>query len=158
MSTATIPLRNRRGEVVAHATINADDEPLVAGRAWSLSAGYAGAKIGGKRVHMHRLLLGLTPGDGAIVDHINRDKLDNRRENLRVGDASLNAQNRVRPPGRASRFRGVSRQRDKWRATATIRGKQHFLGQFDREEDAAAAAAEFRSKHMPGSDEARRAA
>ncbi|GAH21431.1 unnamed protein product, partial [marine sediment metagenome] len=45
-----------------------------------------GIRRGGKNIQipMHRQILGLKPGDGKIVDHINRNPLDNRRVNLRI--------------------------------------------------------------------------
>ena len=49
---------------------------------------YAGKRANGtsrqRDLYLHRHILGLTKGDGKIGDHVNRDRLDNRRENLRV--------------------------------------------------------------------------
>ena len=49
---------------------------------------YAGKRPNGtsrqRDLYLHRHILGLTKGDGKIGNHINRDPLDNRRENLRV--------------------------------------------------------------------------
>ncbi len=46
-------------------------------------------------VSMHRQIMGLVRGDGKIVDHINRDSLDNRRGNLRLCTYSENNKNRA---------------------------------------------------------------
>jgi len=48
-------------------------------------------------VFMHRHIMGLSRGDGKVVDHINRDSLDNRRSNLRICTRSENNKNRVLP-------------------------------------------------------------
>jgi hypothetical protein len=103
-------------------------------------------------VYLHRMLLGLEPGDGLTGDHINRDKLDNRRMNLRVVTRTGNTQNSVRSTGRgASRFRGValSRHQRGWRAVVKLDGKQRTLGYFDDELHAAITVARFRAEHMP---------
>lgn len=42
---------------------------------------------------MHRIIMGLLPGDGRVVDHINRNPLDNRKENLRVCSRRANLLN-----------------------------------------------------------------
>lgn len=78
-----------------------------------------------------------------IADHINGDRLDNRRENLRLTDRFGNAQNRgVSRNKKSSRFRGVSFHTgvNKWRAKVTHCGHQHHCGFYTLESDAAAAA------------------
>lgn len=58
-------------------------------------------------VLMHRLLLGLQHGD-PDVDHIDRDGLNNRRENLRLATKSQNNANSIgQPSRRKSPFKGV---------------------------------------------------
>lgn len=140
------------------ALVDYADAEAIGACSWFMhSNGYAvrSIQVGGKRlfVFMHRFLLDLTPGDGHQVDHINGDKLDNRRENLRVCTNAQNNQNlHQRGP-----YRGASwhAQRNRWRAYATLDGKQRHLGYFAAREDAAAAASAFRRNHMPFSSDAR---
>lgn len=79
-------------------TFDACDKSLVDQHSWFLSNGYArcekpGAKgKGHARLYMHRLIIGATKL--SQVDHINGDKLDNRRCNLRLVTAWQNAMNR----------------------------------------------------------------
>jgi len=93
--------------------------------------------LDGTMVHLHREVMGVG-GDG-LVDHINRNPLDNRRENLRVATFSQNATNATRAPGK-SLFRGVTAYRCKgfpFRAQIRVNGKFHHLGGFASAEDAA---------------------
>lgn len=149
-------LRNRAGEVVAEALID-DEDAALASYGWVLNSnGYAWRSImGGRRhVYLHREVLGLERGDGRQADHINRDRLDNRRSNLRVVTPGQNRQN-TPPLGGTSRFRGVSwdRARHKWIASVQVNRRHHYVGRFTSEADAATAVAEARRRLMPYSEE-----
>lgn len=127
---------------------------------WKVNpGGYACRNIkGGGSVRMHRQIMGLVPGDGFDVDHINHDILDNRRENLRVVTRAQNLQNRrAGNKGARSPYRGVSfcKQTGRWSACVVIDRQMHWLGRHDTEEQAAAVASAFRAKHMPYSEDAR---
>lgn len=101
-------------------------------------------------VYVHRLVMGLKDGDGKIVDHINRDRLDNRRANLRLATASENNRNTTRTWG-SSPYRGVSwdPRRGKWRATGKLADRQAWLGYFSDELEAAITAEAWRREHTP---------
>lgn len=80
------------------------------------------------------------------IDHINRDKQDNRFENLRIATSSENKGNQVKHDSRAgraftSRYKGVcwSRDRSRWIAQISIEGKTRRLGRFEDEKEAACA-------------------
>jgi hypothetical protein len=64
--------------------------------AWHIvGRGYVAGSIGGKQMYLHRLVLNHhEPGWALVCDHINRDKLDNRRANLRVVTQRENCANR----------------------------------------------------------------
>ena len=114
---------------------------------WTLNGrGYA---MRYRNITMHREVIGAPPG--ASVDHINFDKLDNRRSNLRLSDAyEQMRQLRVVRPMRnklpdtpASPYRGVSYERGKkrspWRAALYVNGKKIYLGRHRTAEEAARA-------------------
>jgi len=100
---------------------------------------------------MHRQIMGFPPSQ---VDHHNRDKLDNHRENLRRADGHEQQQNRDVQSNSRSGVRGVGLCRGMWRARVKVGGRSHFLGLFPRSEDAEAAVRAFRACHMPFSEDA----
>lgn len=89
--------------------------------------------------YIHRLITNC-PKD-KIVDHINRDRLDNRKSNLRISTYSENNVNKIKKKGCSSRMVGVylEKQTNKYKAHIGIEGKRKTLGRFDTEEEAARA-------------------
>ena len=131
--------------------VDATDAPPP-GEKWRPIRGGRYVGTGGSKsvVAIHRRIMGLSKGDGKFVDHINGDRFDNRRQNLRVITVAENAQNRVCSGG-SSQYRGVYRFRNVWRAK--VNGKH--LGLFDDELEAARVAAAYRREHVPFANEAR---
>ena len=79
---------------------------------------------------------------GVMVDHINLNTLDNRKENLRFASCQQNGFNRPKPDMPCtSRFKGVLRRRNKtnWMARIKYNGRHVELGNYESEETAAAA-------------------
>lgn len=76
--------------------------------------------------------------DGYVIDHINRDKLDNRLSNLRYATTKENGYNCPLSRNNTSNVIGVSRRKDKnkWRAYITPDSKQISLGHFSNKDDA----------------------
>lgn len=154
--TASIALYARDGSLKAHTLVDAADAAWVNRWMWRLgSKGYATRsewRDGRSRtVRLHRVILRLADSDGLEGDHINGDKLDNRRSNLRALSKDAHAQNQ-RARGRTSKYRGVSfdRERGKWTATIRPAGRRViYLGRFDTEAEAAAVARAARERLMP---------
>lgn len=94
--------------------------------------GYLILRLSGKEYSLHRLIwlliYGTYPTDQ--IDHINGNRADNRKCNLRAATQSQNTWNRV--------VRGASfnNRRGKWRATMTLNGKEKLLGHFLTKEEA----------------------
>lgn len=93
-------------------------------------------------VRMHRVVasqMGLDI-EQYEVDHRDRDRLNNIRQNLRVATDSQNAANQS-PRGGSSQFKGVvwRADREKWRAAIKVSGRFRSLGHFEIEKDAAKA-------------------
>lgn len=153
--TVQEPLRVPLGKgITRRALIDPADAAIVVQHRWHLtSSGYAATnppRRGSGPLTMHRMLMGMRPGDGLEVDHINLDRLDNRRANLRVVTRPQNDQNR--PTGRgSSQYRNVSYQLEKgtWRVVIRVNGKLRHLGSYDDELEAARVAEAGRRAHMP---------
>jgi hypothetical protein len=116
--------------------LDTQDHWLLEWRTWTKeTTGYYRARIGGKMVSLHRLLMGCKPGDGKIVDHINRDRSDNRRANLRMVDASLSSRNR-RGFSQRGMPKGVYPNGNRFSAKYSENRKQIYIGTFDTPEEA----------------------
>lgn len=84
-----------------------------------------------KSIIMHRYLMGAKKGE--VVDHKNRIKEDNRKENLRICSRSQNATNSKNREN-STGYRGVSYDKRRRRYNSEIRvcpGKREYLGSFD---------------------------
>jgi hypothetical protein len=88
-------------------------------------------------VKMHRLI-NKTP-DGMETDHINGDKLDNRKRNLRSVTKSQNMMNAKKKSNNKSGYKGVYFNQNKWRADIWVGGRTKIVGRFDNKIDAALA-------------------
>jgi uncharacterized membrane protein YiaA len=95
---------------------------------------YAATKVRGKGFYMHRLIMGVTERF-AFVDHIDRDGLNNERENLRVCTPAQNLANSVKREKRIGR-RGVWVDMGRWMARIVINKKGFYLGAFATEHEA----------------------
>lgn len=145
---------------LTHGKVSAvdDDAPgIVFTLAWHVGAGgYAVHKSGKMLVLMHRLVIGAK--EGQTVDHIDGDKLNNRRVNLRIVTNTENVRYRHKlNSNNTSGFKGVSFTSAKtggriydlskpWFAKITVDRKQISLGRYGTKKEAATAydeAAEF---------------
>lgn len=91
------------------------------------------------QMRVPQFLFGMPPL-GYEWDHINQDKLDNRRENLRHATPSQNKANRGKFGGiHTSKYIGVcwNKKSEKWMAYIETNGKRTYLGLFTKQNDAA---------------------
>lgn len=118
--------------------VDDSDYGLLEEYSWCIAVnGYAVARVSGKVVYMHRFLLQATKGQ--ITDHINGNRLDNRRSNLRLCTSSENAKNQGIKINNTSGYKGVSfdKKRSKFHAYIKVNYKRKHLGYYDTATEAA---------------------
>jgi len=114
------------------AIVDDDDYLWLSQYKWCMTSyGYCHARIKGHNEFMHRVILGAKKGEE--VDHINRDCLDNRKENIRICNKSQNGANQKISLRNKTGFKGVSwdKQYQKFTAYIGFHGRHYFLGYFD---------------------------
>lgn len=132
--------------------IDTDDLPFVSKHQWYIdSFGYPAT---GKNERLHRLLLGSAVREGMVVDHINRDKLDNRRCNLRICTQKVNVRNASLQRNNKSGVTGVffDKRAGRWRAQIYHGGKVKHVGIFDDFDEAVRAREEAERRYYKGDD------
>lgn len=120
--------------------VSREDANKISEYGWCLGThGYIVASIDNQTVCLHRLLLAADKYQ--YVDHLNGDKLNNTRENLRVASTYQNSQNINISCRNTSGFKGVhfNKHEKKWQGNIRAFNKQYFLGWFDNKELAALA-------------------
>lgn len=109
---------------------DADYERLCAYRWYTNGRGYVQRDDGKTTAYMHRIVMECP--DGLEVDHINGDRADNRRANLRLCTRAQNTSYRTHAPRSSSGFFGVywRKDRERWLAQIDVGSKQIYLGLF----------------------------
>jgi hypothetical protein len=98
-----------------------------------------GKKNKTKSLFLHRYIANAQKNE--MIDHINMNTLDNRKNNLRLCDKSQNACNAGKSAANKSGYKGVSwdKRKGNWRAYIVKNKKQYYLGNFVNIEAAHAA-------------------
>lgn len=108
--------------------------------------GYISVMLEGKRYQAHRLIWLYMTGEWPPmeIDHINRDRQDNRWANLRVVSRLHNSWNTNGHAKAKSSVKGVAyvSRSGKWQVQMRVRGQTHYIGVYDTIEEAAFARAE----------------
>jgi hypothetical protein len=99
-------------------------------------------KTNRKVIYLHRLILNAPKG--MVVDHINNNHCDNRRENLRICTQSQNSKNQKKPKNNTSGYKGVvldiwavkQKLKKQWLAQIKVNRKKLNLGRFLTKEEA----------------------
>ena len=140
--TKKIPLYNKHMEIVSYSLVDDDDYPALNSKIWRVVDGYAARsrKVNKKQVieWMHRAIVSCP--SNKVVDHINHDRKDNRKDNLRICTNQQNSQNKSKVRNATtSIYKGVNCVKGKWSAQVKTGGTIYYLGRFSTELEAAKA-------------------
>lgn len=135
---AEIVLYNKQHEEVGRALIDLEDIDKVKDRIWYMSNGYAKSNKSslGNAIKLHRLIIDCP--DDKVVDHINHNGLDNRKENLRICTQHQNCMNKSKRVNNTSGITGVSwdKESNKWKSQIAINNRKINLGRYSTKEEA----------------------
>jgi len=132
-----IYLGGKRG---GFAIVNNEDYESVSQYKWHQNDdGYAKGMINGKLVVMHRFLM--NPSQSQIIDHIHRNKLDNKTENLKITTVNDNTKNKSKAKNTSSQYKNVyfDKKKKKYVARITNDNKPIYISSHKNEIDAAIA-------------------
>lgn len=146
----SLPLREYIGSVCllnsarTEILVDAADLPMCGKGRWTVVrgpwGGYAVKEIATVRWQLHRLVMAAQPGQ--VVDHINRNGLDNRRANLRFCTPTQNNANQGTRRDSKTGLKGAywhGGSKTPWRAKIKVGGRTRSLGLFSTPEEAHAA-------------------
>lgn len=123
----------------SYALVDEEDYDYLNQFNWIFDGNYATRWSHKKQYRMHREIM--KPSDEEHIDHINGDKLDNRKHNLRKCKNEENRYNSKPHKGGSSKYKGVSRWNELkdglWRASIQHDGRWEHIGMFDSEVKAA---------------------
>ncbi len=135
-----------------YALIDNEDFKKISSITWHCSSeGYAIHSLHKKpyAILMHRMIM-KTP-QGKDTDHINGNRLDNRKHNLRICSRSENLRNSKKTIfKRSSKYKGVSwdKNNNNWMAQIYRNGKAYFIGRYNNEVEAANIYNKIAKKHF----------
>jgi hypothetical protein len=118
--------------------IDKEDYEFVSTNYWHSLSGKELYLKSTKHGFLHRYLLKDKLNEKLQVDHINRNRLDNRRSNLRIVTQAENLHNKSRYKSNKSGYPGVkwNKRLEKWQAQITRNGVRRHLGVFNTKHEA----------------------
>lgn len=125
-----IARNNERYEIL----IDIDDYDKINRYNWCVSHdGYiVGTLENRKQVKLHRYIMNC-PNE-LVVDHINHNKLDNRKSNLRLATVQENSMNQRKPKNNTSGYKNIRMKNNKYEISVMVEGKRHYASASTLEE------------------------
>lgn len=140
--TAEMGLYNKKCKEIARTIVDTEDVGKIRKHKWHLdSYGYVRTNINGKPVGIQHIIMGNSPNKGKLIDHKDRNKLNNRKSNFRFCTYAQNLRNGGMRKNNTSGYKGVFeiKQSKKWRAVIKVNRKNIHLGHFTDKLEAAKA-------------------
>ena len=106
--------------------IDIDDYDKINQYSWCISHdGYiVGHLENKKQVKLHRYIMNCP--DELVVDHINHNKLDNRKSNLRVATVQENSMNQRKPKNNTSGYKNIRKVDNRYEISVMVNGKRYY--------------------------------
>lgn len=124
-----LPLRNRNKEIIDYTYVSEEDYNFLNKFKWHKSNNYITGKVDRKLYYLHRYIiieiLKNNINKKQVIDHIDNNPLNNKRDNLRIVTISENGRNKKKIENAHSKYIGVSWSKNinKWHAGITIDNK-----------------------------------
>lgn len=130
---------NNKHESVGFAIVDVEDLERCKQHKWHFERNYVLCTA--TKWYLHHFILNHKPSKANVVDHINKNGLDNRKSNLRLCSIAQNNCNSARGKNNSSGYVGVcyNKKTGKWVASITKNYKYYTLGSFPTKELAGAA-------------------
>jgi len=128
-------LYNSKGIEIGETYFDFEDYERIKKYKWCINSnGYVVSYMKGKIIYLTKFLL--NPLKGVQIDHKNRNKLDNRRRNLRLATHQQNQINKNLSKFNKSGYSGIFISHGKWVAQIKINKKTTHIGTFASKEEA----------------------
>lgn len=110
---------------------------------------YAVGKVNGKLIKLHRFIMRVYTNNNLVIDHKNKNTLDNRKKNLKICTQQENLKNKKIQKNNSSGFCGVyfNKRCNKWQSYIRVSNKRIHLGCFDNREEAISARSQANKKY-----------
>lgn len=131
---AEIIIYGTKGIEKARTTIDLGDIEKCKLHKWHMNTGYVSTNLDGSSLRLHRFLIN-TPED-LHTDHIDRDKMNNRKSNLRICTQSENNKNKGKYVNSKYSKRGIWERNERYYVYLKFNSKNNYIGAFGGIEDA----------------------
>lgn len=145
---AEVVLYNQKNQDVGRTIIDAEDVEKINGYKWHLADnGYVNSSLKKGTIGIQHVIMGVMPNRKIVIDHKDRNTLNNRKTNYRLCTHAENVRNSGKSKINTSGYKGVFKSGRKWRAVIKMDKKTIPIGTFEKRIEAAKAYNKAALKH-----------